>query len=163
MSTDQPAPSPKQTLSFLCGGSAHAGIRPQTRLGQNFLIDMNLQRVLLEMADVGPRRRGPGDRHRHRGADRPAGPAAAAVVTVEVDPHLFHLAGEELFGMDNVTMLQADALKNKNRLNPAVLEAVAALSGDAGPPPQTRRQSPLQHRHARADESPRPGPARRKP
>jgi 16S rRNA (adenine1518-N6/adenine1519-N6)-dimethyltransferase len=51
---------------------------------------------------------------------------AAAVVTVEVAPQMFRLAAEELIGFDNVTMLQADALKNKNRLNPALLEAVAA-------------------------------------
>ena len=52
--------------------------------------------------------------------------AAAAVITVEVDPQMFQLAGEELHRFDNVVMLQIDALKNKNRLNPAVLEAVRA-------------------------------------
>ena len=31
-----------------------AGIKPRTDLGQNFLIDMNLQRVLLETARIGP-------------------------------------------------------------------------------------------------------------
>ena len=51
---------------------------------------------------------------------------AAAVVTVEVDPAMFQLAAEELHRFPNVVMLQADVLKNKNRLNPAVLEAVAA-------------------------------------
>ena len=54
---------------------------------------------------------------------------AAAVVTVEIDPQMFQLAGEELHRFDNVTMLQADALKNKNRLNPAVLEAVRRAVG----------------------------------
>ena len=49
---------------------------------------------------------------------------AAAVVTVEVDPHMFQLASEELHRFENVVMLQLDALKNKNQLNPAVLEAV---------------------------------------
>ena len=48
------------------------------------------------------------------------------MVTVEVDPQMFQLAGEELHRFDNVVMLQLDALKNKNRLNPAVLEAVRA-------------------------------------
>ena len=54
---------------------------------------------------------------------------AAAVVTVEVDPQMFQLAGEELHRFDNVVMLQVDALQNKNRLNPAVLEAVARPVG----------------------------------
>jgi 16S rRNA (adenine1518-N6/adenine1519-N6)-dimethyltransferase len=49
---------------------------------------------------------------------------AAAVVTVEVDPHMFQLAGEELHRLDNVVMLHTDALKNKNHINPMVLEAV---------------------------------------
>ncbi len=75
---------------------------------------------------------------------------AAAVVTVELDPQLFHLAGEELFGSSNVTMLQADALKNKNRLNPdGAGGGRRAVGRRAGPPLQTGRQSPLQRRHAR--------------
>ena len=74
---------------------------------------------------------------------------AAAVVTVEVDPPMFQLAGEELHRFDNVVMLQLDALKNKNRLNPAVLEAVrAAVGRGAGPAVQAGGQSALQHRHA---------------
>ena len=56
---------------------------------------------------------------------------AAAVVTVEIDPKMFLLASEELHRFDNVVMLQVDALKNKNRLNPVVLEAVAAQLASA--------------------------------
>ena len=50
--------------------------------------------------------------------------AAAAVVTVEIDPQLFALAAEELHARANVLLLQADVLKNKNRINPIVLDAV---------------------------------------
>jgi len=53
-------------------------------------------------------------------------PLAAAVVTVEIDSQLCQLAGEELLGQENVTLLQLDALKNKNRLNAEVLDAVTA-------------------------------------
>ena len=35
--------------------------------------------------------------------------AAAAVVTVEIDPAMFQLAAEELHRLDNVVMLEADA------------------------------------------------------
>jgi 16S rRNA (adenine1518-N6/adenine1519-N6)-dimethyltransferase len=49
---------------------------------------------------------------------------AASVVTVELDPVLAALAGEQLHGLPNVRMIQADVLANKNRLNPAVLELV---------------------------------------
>jgi 16S rRNA (adenine1518-N6/adenine1519-N6)-dimethyltransferase len=48
----------------------------------------------------------------------------AEVVTVEVDPVMFQLAGEELHTAANVTMLNVDALKNKNNFNAAVLDAV---------------------------------------
>jgi 16S rRNA (adenine1518-N6/adenine1519-N6)-dimethyltransferase len=57
---------------------------------------------------------------------------AAAVVTVEVDRNLQQLAREELERHDNIRFVCADALANKNRLNPAVLEAVATeLSADS--------------------------------
>jgi 16S rRNA (adenine1518-N6/adenine1519-N6)-dimethyltransferase len=48
----------------------------------------------------------------------------AGVVTIEIDPRLFALASEELSGLANVTMLQQDALKNKNTIHPAVFEAL---------------------------------------
>ncbi len=101
-----------------------AGIRPATRHGQNFLIDLNLLDVLLEAADLGPDdvvlEVGTGlGSLTTRMAER-----AAAVVTVELDPRLFQLASEELIAFDNVVMLKQDALKNKNNVHPAVLEAV---------------------------------------
>ncbi len=37
---------------------------------------------------------------------------------------MFQLASEELVDVDNVLMLELDALKNKNRMDPTVLEAV---------------------------------------
>jgi 16S rRNA (adenine1518-N6/adenine1519-N6)-dimethyltransferase len=51
---------------------------------------------------------------------------AAAVVTVEIDPQMFQLASEELHRFDNVVMLQVDALRNKGKINPEVLDAVQA-------------------------------------
>ncbi|MGA2034400.1 MAG: 16S rRNA (adenine(1518)-N(6)/adenine(1519)-N(6))-dimethyltransferase RsmA, partial [Thermoguttaceae bacterium] len=117
-------PSAKQTLSFLRNRFHEVGIRPHQKLGQNFLIDMNLQRVLLETAALGPAdvvlEVGTGT----GGLTMLIAPQVAAVVTVEVDRDLFHLAGEELFELPNVTMLHADALAGKNHLNAAMLEAV---------------------------------------
>jgi 16S rRNA (adenine1518-N6/adenine1519-N6)-dimethyltransferase len=58
---------------------------------------------------------------------------AAAVVTVELSRELHQLASEELVDYGNVTMLRQDALKNKNRLDQRVLEAVQQqLEPDSG-------------------------------
>ena len=133
MSTSCPPVLPATRRSPFCFGRfREAGIRPQIRLGQNFLIDLNLQRVLLETAASGPE-----DVVLEIGTGTGAltalmAPRVAAVVTVEIDRQLFHMAADELMDASNVTMLQVDALKNKNRLNPAVLEAVN-VALDAAP------------------------------
>jgi len=119
-------PTRNQTLSFLMRRFREAGIQPHKRLGQNFLIDLNLQRLLLEAAELGP-----DDVVLEAGTGTGSlsvlmAERVAAVVTVELDPQLFQLASEELHMLGNVHMLHADILKNKNRLNPDVLDAVAA-------------------------------------
>ncbi len=101
-----------------------AGIRPQSRHGQNFLIDLNLLDVLLDAAELTA-----SDVVLEVGTGLGSLTArmaelAAAVVTVEIDPRMSQLAAEELVEFDNVTMLLQDALKNKNHIEPAVLEAV---------------------------------------
>jgi 16S rRNA (adenine1518-N6/adenine1519-N6)-dimethyltransferase len=116
--------SEKQTLSFLLRRFQQAGIEPRTDLGQNFMIDMNLQRVLLEAAHIGPDdvvlEVGTGT----GGLTTQMAPLAAAVISVEVDRDLHQLAGEELYQFTNVTLLHTDVLAAKSRIEPAVLAAV---------------------------------------
>ncbi len=116
----------RHTKSFLIERFREMGIRPATRHGQNFLIDLNLQRLIVDSAELTSQ-----DVVLEIGTGTGAITAevakrAAAVVTVEIDAHLFELASELLLDLPNVTMLHADALRNKNNLNPAVIEAVGA-------------------------------------
>jgi len=123
--------SQRQTVSYLKRRFAEVGLTLQSRHGQNFLIDLNLLRLLAETAAVEPR-----DVVLEVGTGTGALTAmlarqAAAVVTVEIDPRLHQLAYEELIDFDNVTMLQQDALAGKNRLDPRVLEAVTVRLNEA--------------------------------
>lgn len=115
---------PRQTKTFLLERFREMGIRPATRHGQNFLIDLNLVDLIVDAADltrddvvleVGT---GTGSLTAMM-AER-----AAAVVTVEIDAHLFELASEQLIDLPNVTMLQLDALRNKNNLDDRVMDAL---------------------------------------
>ena len=100
------------------------GIHPRAKLGQNFLIDLNLLRLLYESAEIDENDvvlevgTGTGSLTAEL-SDR-----AAAVITVELDSVMHELAKQELYGRNNITFLQADILRNKNRLNEEVLDAV---------------------------------------
>ncbi len=117
--------STRQTLTYLRQRFDEAGIRPVTRHGQNFLIDLNLVELLVEAADLAPRDvvleigTGTGSLTGLLAA------RAGAVVSVEIDANLHQLAREHLAAADNVTLLLQDALKNKNRFRPNVIETVA--------------------------------------
>ncbi len=122
----------RQTKSFLMARFREMGIAPATRHGQNFLIDLNLHQVIINAADLDDR-----DVVLEVGTGTGAltelmAQRAAAVVTVEIDSHLFELASEQLIDYPHVTMLNIDALRNKNNFNPAVLEAISAPM-DAAP------------------------------
>ncbi|MDO4550406.1 MAG: 16S rRNA (adenine(1518)-N(6)/adenine(1519)-N(6))-dimethyltransferase RsmA [Planctomycetia bacterium] len=113
-----------QTLSFLLRRFEEAGIQPRHKLGQNFLMDMNLQKLLVRRADIQETdiilEVGTGT----GGVTVQMAPLARKVITVELDPQLFILAGEELQDFENVVALQTDILKNKNNLNPIVLDEI---------------------------------------
>src|SRR5437667_9653801 len=106
----------RQTQSFIGQRLREAGVRPQSQHGQNFLIDLNLLDLLIRTANLGPK-----DVVLEVGTGMGSltgrmAQLVAGVVTVELDPRLFSLASEELSGLANITMLQQDALKNKNTI-----------------------------------------------
>jgi len=99
------------------------GLRPRKHLGQNFLVDQNLLRVIVEKAAVGDRDiilevgSGTGLLTKHL-AER-----AHRVLAVEIDPRLYGLTRELLQGYANVHFLNKDVLKTKTTIDPEI-EAV---------------------------------------
>jgi len=126
-------PSYNQTISYLAQRFREIGVRPDTRHGQNFLVDLNLLGILVDAAELGPNdvvlEVGTGT----GGLTAKLAARAAHVVTVELDRHLYELASEELIDLPNVEMLRTDVLKNKNRVAPPVIQAVqTALAAAPG-------------------------------
>jgi len=115
---------PRQTATYLSRRLAAAGLRPVSRYGQNFLIDLNLVELIARSAEIGR-----DDVVLEIGtgvgslttllADQ-----AGAVLTVEIDQNLYQLAEEELAGRVNVKQIHGDALRNKNAFRPDLLRHI---------------------------------------
>lgn len=121
----------RQTKTFLIERFREMGIQPASRHGQNFLIDLNLHRVIIDAAELTK-----DDVVLEVGTGTGAlttlmAQRAGAVVTVEIDHHLFELASEQLLEYPHVTMLNFDALKNKNQFDPRVMDAVRERLSEA--------------------------------
>lgn len=125
--------SERQTLSYLKKKFDAVRIQPQTKFGQNFLIDLNLVELIVSTAELGPRDvvlevgTGMGSLTTLLAAK------AGHIVTVEIDHYLAPMARAEFDSFDNITLLEQDALRNKNNLHPTVIETlqekVAAIPG----------------------------------
>jgi 16S rRNA (adenine1518-N6/adenine1519-N6)-dimethyltransferase len=120
-------PAPRQTLSYVKSLLDARGLRPKNKLGQNFLIDLNLLDLIVRTAEL--------DRHdialeigtgtgslTTRLAEH-----AGAVLSVELDPVIHELARELVGARPNLRLQRADALRNKNELNPEVLAAIEEM------------------------------------
>jgi len=125
--------SERQTYSYLKKKFDAVRIQPQTKFGQNFLIDLNLVELIVSTAELGPR-----DVVLEVGTGMGSltvlmAAKAAHVVTVEIDHYLAPMARAEFDNFDNITLLEQDALRNKNNLHPHVIatlqEKVAAVPG----------------------------------
>ncbi len=107
---------------------AAAGTAPNRRFGQHFLVDLNLARLLIDSAkickddvvlEVGC---GTGS------LTEAIAQQAGYVVAVEIDKKLGQIAQSGLADIENVQLIQSDALSNKGTLNPDVTGALAAAS-----------------------------------
>ncbi len=113
-----------QTLSQIRALLTEAGLTPRQRLGQNFLIDLNLMRKLVQLAKVGP-----DDVVLEVGCGTGSLTellleTGAAVVGVEIDRGLFELLSRRLGEHPRLKLLNTDVLADKHHVAPAVLEAL---------------------------------------
>lgn len=113
-----------QTLSYLRKLFQKRKLRPRNKLGQNFLIDLNLLDFLLKEAELGGE-----DVALEVGAGTGSLTArlaqqAGAVVSVEIDADFYQLARQNTANSERVVLIHADILRGKNHLNPQVLSGI---------------------------------------
>ncbi len=113
-----------QTLTDIKRMLEERGLSPRHSLGQNFLIDQNLVKRLVDAAGVGAGdlvvEVGPGtgvltDELLLRGAQ---------VIACELDDGLANLLRERLIGKASFTLIEGDCLAGKRGINPDILRAV---------------------------------------
>ncbi|MCM2371929.1 16S rRNA (adenine(1518)-N(6)/adenine(1519)-N(6))-dimethyltransferase RsmA [Aporhodopirellula aestuarii] len=114
----------RQTVSYLSKRLASAGLRPVSKYGQNFLVDLNLIELIARSADIQKN-----DVILEIGTGVGSLTAimaeqAGAILTVEIDQNLYQLAREELIDYPHVKMIQGDALRNKNSLRSDIMESI---------------------------------------
>ncbi len=115
----------RQTQSYLRKLFGHRGLSPRHRLGQNFLVDLNIHDLIVETAAVAP-----GDVVLEVGPGAGALTAlmasrGARVLAVEVDPGMAALATEAIGAYPNARLLNVDVLASKHAIQPEVLEMLA--------------------------------------
>lgn len=103
---------------------ASAGVRPNKRLGQHFLIDLNLMRLLVDSANIDSNdivlEVGCGTGSLTGELVEKAG----MVIAVELDRTLAELAQSSLANADNIELINTDILKSKNTLSRNVVSVL---------------------------------------
>src|SRR5438270_7388706 len=131
MDTDDRQPAAnrgtRQTLSYLRQLLEGRGIQPRNKLGQNFLIDLNLVDLIVRVAELSK-----DDLAVEVGSGTGSlttrlADAAGAVLSVEIDPAFADLTKEMLGDRPHVVLLHHDILRNKNELRANVLTALEEL------------------------------------
>jgi 16S rRNA (adenine1518-N6/adenine1519-N6)-dimethyltransferase len=125
-------PPPRQTLSYLRNLLQGFGLQPKSKLGQNFLIDLNLLDLTCRAAELLPN-----DSVLEVGTGTGSLTAlmaqqAGCVYTVEVDDQIQAVARQLVGDRSNVYFHSGDALASKNTLNPYMLEGWKAWTAKHG-------------------------------
>lgn len=118
-----PLPSPRQTLSYLRRLFEAHGLEAKSKLGQNFLIDLNLVELIVRTAEL---ERSDAVLEVGTGTGSLTAQLAAwagCVTTIEIDSGLGPVARQVVGERPNVRFVFGDALAKKSELNPAMLAA----------------------------------------
>lgn len=116
-----------QNLSWLRSELSKRGIKPSKQHGQNFLIDGNILRFIIDTAllnkndiilEIGT---GPG------ALTELMADATKAVVSVEIDPRLYEFATDNLALKDNVLLINKDVMQDKSHINPEIISIIQNL------------------------------------
>ena len=103
---------------------ASAGVFPNKRFGQHFLIDLNLMRLLIDCANIGSDdivlEVGCGTGSLTEGLAERAGYCLA----VELDRTLAKIAKEQLAKKKNIAVIDTDILESKHTVSATVIEAI---------------------------------------
>lgn len=109
---------------------ATAGVQPNKRLGQNFLIDLNIMRFIIASAEIQPTdlvlEVGCGTGSLTEGLAE----TSATVISVEYDKTLGPIAARRVADKSNVTIINTDILKTKNHIADVVVEKIRAVRGE---------------------------------
>lgn len=101
-----------------------AGVRPNKRLGQHFLIDLNLMRLLVDSANINNNdivlEVGCGTGSLAEALIEKAG----MVIAVELDRTLAEITKSRLANAENIELINTDILENKNTLSHTVTNAL---------------------------------------
>lgn len=107
-----------------------AGLAPQHRYGQNFMVDQNILRAIAEAGDIHPGdivlEVGPGVGNLTRQLSKRVGPRGR-VVAVDIDKRLLAASQRHHAALTNVVWLQGDVLVGKHELNPEVIAKLNEL------------------------------------
>jgi 16S rRNA (adenine1518-N6/adenine1519-N6)-dimethyltransferase len=105
-----------------------AQVRPNKRLGQHFLIDLNLMKLLVDLADIGKDdvvlEVGCGTGSLTQALAKKAG----GVIAVEMDKSLARISERELAEANNVEVIHTDILETKHRIDSTVTRALESAS-----------------------------------
>jgi len=127
---DDATPTPRQTLSYIKDLLQSRRLIPKNKMGQNFLIDLNLLDLVIRSADVTK-----DDCVLEVGTGTGSlttrlAEMAGGVFTVELDPQFYAMSRQLLAARPNVRQLHGDALAGKNQLNPHLLSGWNTLADE---------------------------------